>query len=99
MRLQAALVANTEDIQAAKSYLADAKAHLGKIEQQMHDRQNQSEALGGALDLAREDSGQSDLEELMGREEVLDHRPGSVSSPFSPPPSMPETKRAAAPLL
>ena len=76
MRLQAALVANSEDVQAAKSYLADAKAHLAKIGQQMQGRQNQSDTQTDSLDLVREDSGQSDLEQLMGREEMLDHRPG-----------------------
>ena len=76
VRLQAALVANTEDLQAARSYLADAKAHLEKIEQKMSDKQKQSETQVNALALAREDSGQSDLEQLVGREETLDHRPG-----------------------
>lgn len=83
VRLQAALVANTEDMQAAKSYLIDAKAHLEKIEKQQLDRQTQS--AGTAVEpaeLAREDSGQSDLEQLMGREEVLDHRPDTSDLSF-----------------
>ena len=52
-RLQAALTANTEDMQAAKTYVLAAKEHLAKLEQLLLYQQTQSGVGAAAVGLAR----------------------------------------------
>lgn len=77
-RLQAALTANTEDLEAARAYLADAKVHLAELEEKVANKQSlMATAVAEPPPLAT-DSEDSESEELMGREEELNLRPGKL---------------------
>ena len=83
-RLQAALAVNAEDMQSAQAYLADSKAHLEEIELRVAGKKipcleaaPQENVAQAAM--ATADSEESEMEELAGREEALDHRPGEHS--------------------